>query len=73
MNVTLSPEAQAYIEERVRVGAFTSPSEFFEAAAQRQMQEESWIEAKVLQGLEGPFAPLTEAEIDDVRLIIKKR
>jgi putative addiction module CopG family antidote len=72
MNVTLPPELEAYIEQSVRSGAFASPSEFVEAAARRQMQEESWFEEKVLEGLKGPVTPLTKADLESVRDIARR-
>ncbi len=72
MNIELTPETQAYIEASVRSGAFATVSEFVEAAARRQMQEESWFEEKVLQGLAGPVTPLTRADLDSVREIARK-
>ena len=72
MNVTLPPELEAYIEQTVRSGTFASPSEFMEAAARRQMQEEAWFERKVMAGLEGPVTPLTENDLESVRNIVRK-
>jgi putative addiction module CopG family antidote len=72
MNITLPPELEAYIEQSVRNGVFASASEFFEAAARRQMQEEAWFEQKVLEGLEGPVTPLTREDLQSVRDIARK-
>jgi putative addiction module CopG family antidote len=72
MNVTLPPELEAYIEQSVRTGAFASASEFVEAAARRQMQEEAWFEQKVLDGLQGSVTPLTRRDLDSVRDIARK-
>jgi len=72
MKVTLTPETEAYIEQVVRNGVFGSPSEFIEAAARHQMQEEAWFEQKVLEGLEGPVTPLRQEELDSVREIAKR-
>jgi putative addiction module CopG family antidote len=72
MNVILPPELEAYIEESVRSGAFASASEFVEAAARRQMQEETWFEQKVMEGLQGPITPLTPEELESVRDIVRK-
>jgi Arc/MetJ-type ribon-helix-helix transcriptional regulator len=69
MELELTPETEAYIERSVRSGAFKSPSEFVEAAARRQMQEELWFERKVL---EGPVTALTQADLDSVRDIARK-
>ncbi len=71
MKIELTLETESYIERSVRSGAFASPSEFVEAAARRQMQEEAWFEAKVLEGLEGPVTPLTQEDLDSVRALIK--
>ena len=72
MNVVLPPELEAYIEQSVRSGAFASASEFVEAAARRQMQEEQWFEDKVMEGLQGPITPLTRQDLDSVRGIVRK-
>lgn len=72
MQLELTPETEAYIERSVRDGAFNSASEFVEAATRRQMQEESWFENKVLEGLEGPITPLTPSDLDFVRDIARK-
>ena len=72
MKIELTPETEAYIKESVRGGAFTSESEFVEAAARRQMQEEAWFEEKVLEGLEGPITPLTNDDLKSVRDIVRK-
>jgi Arc/MetJ-type ribon-helix-helix transcriptional regulator len=72
MKLELTPETEAYIERSVREGAFKSASEFVEAAARRQMQEEAWFEKKVLEGLEGPITPLTQGDLDSVRDIARK-
>lgn len=62
MNITLPAELESYIAQSVQSGAFASPSEFVEAAARRQMQEEAWFEQKVLEGLEGPVTSLKRAD-----------
>jgi putative addiction module CopG family antidote len=72
MNITLTPQTESYIEQSVRSGAFVSASEFVEAAALRQMQEEAWFEQKVLEGLEGPVTPLTPEDLFSVREIARK-
>ena len=72
MNISLPPELEAYIEQSVRNGVFASASEFFEAAARRQMQEETWFEQKVLEGLEGSVSPLTREDLESVRDIARK-
>jgi Arc/MetJ-type ribon-helix-helix transcriptional regulator len=72
MKVELSPETEAYIDGSVRAGAFASASEFVEAAARRQMQEEAWFEQKVLEGLAGTVTPLTPDDLESVRDIPRK-
>lgn len=71
VKIELTAETESYIEESVRSGAFASPSEFVEAAARRQMQEEAWFEQKVLEGLEGTITPLTKEDLNSVRDIVK--
>jgi putative addiction module CopG family antidote len=72
MKIELTSETEAYIEETVRSGAFASASEFVEAAARRQMQEEAWFEQKVLEGLEAPITPLTKEDLNSVRDIVRE-
>jgi len=72
MEIELTPEIAAYIEESIRKGAFASPGEFVEAAARRQMQEEAWFEQKVMEGLEGAISPLTGEDLESVRDIVRK-
>ena len=72
MNITLPTELESYIAESVRSGAFASASEFVEAAARRQMQEEAWFEQKVMEGLEGPVTPLTREGMDSVRNLVRQ-
>lgn len=72
MKVELTPETEAYIEQSVQSGAFASASEFVEAAARRQMQEEAWFEQRVLEGLKGPVTPLTRDDLNEVRNIVRK-
>ena len=72
MSVTLPADLENYIEQSVRNGAFGSASEFVEAAARRQMQEEAWFEQKVLAGLEGPVTPLTRDDWDSVRDLVRQ-
>jgi len=72
MNIELTSGTEAYIEATVRSGAFASASEFVEAAARRQMQEEASFEQKVLEGLEGPITALTEEDLSSVRDIVRE-
>ena len=72
MNITLPTDLECYLEQSVRSGAFVSASEFVEAAARRQMQEEAWFEQKLLAGLTGPVPPLTHEDLDSVRDIATK-
>jgi len=72
MNITLPAELESYIAQSVQSGAFASASEFVEAATKRQMQEESWFEQKVLEGLQGPVTPLTREDLDSVRNIVNQ-
>ena len=72
MNITLPAEVAAYIGQRVRSGAFNSEHEFVEAAVLRQMQEEQWLEERVVEGLQGPVTPLTSDDLASVREIVKQ-
>ena len=72
MNITLPTELESCIEESVRSGAFASTSEFVEAAARRQMQEETRFEQRVLEGLAGPVTPLTREDLDSVSNLVRQ-
>ena len=72
MKVELTPETESYIAQAVESGAFASASEFVEAAARRQMQEEAWFEQKVLAGLAGPVSPLTSEDLESVRDLVRQ-
>lgn len=72
IQLSLSPETEAYIAQRVREGVFASASEFVEAAARRQMQEETWFESRVVEGLKGTATPLSSEELQSVRDIVRK-
>jgi putative addiction module CopG family antidote len=72
MNITLPAELEAYIEQRVRSGAFASESDVVEVSILRQMQEEAWLEAGVVEGLAAPVTPLTQQDLTAVRDIVRK-
>ena len=72
MKVELTRATEAYVEASLRNGAFASASDFVEASARRQMQEEAWFEQKVSKGLEGPVTPLTAEDLESVRSIVRK-
>jgi Arc/MetJ-type ribon-helix-helix transcriptional regulator len=72
MNIKLPADVEGYIEKRVSSGAFASESEFVEAAVLRQVQEEQWMEERVLEGLAGPVAPLTKDDLVTVRELVRK-
>lgn len=72
IQLSLSPETEAYIAQRVREGVFASASEFVEAAARRQMQEETWFESRVVEGLKGAATPLSAEDLKSVRDIVRK-
>jgi hypothetical protein len=63
LEIDLKPEVEAYIAESIRSGAFASVNEFIEEVTRKQMLEEAGYEQKVLEGLSGPFTPLTESDL----------
>jgi putative addiction module CopG family antidote len=63
MNITFPAEVERYIAQRVQSGAFASESEVVEAAVLRQIQEEQWLEQRVVEGLQGPVTPLTRVSL----------
>lgn len=72
MNITLPPQLEAYVTERVRAGAFASPAEFVEEAVRRKIEADAWMEQKALEGEETELSPLTQEDLDSVRCLIRQ-
>ena len=72
MEITLPAEMEAYVEERVRDGAFTSATELIREAVRRKMEEDAWMEEKVLEAEQTPLTALTSEDLDCVRRLIRQ-
>jgi Arc/MetJ-type ribon-helix-helix transcriptional regulator len=70
MEITLSPDLEAYVDQRVRGGAFVSAAEFVQEAVRRKMENDSWMEQKVLEAEASELSPLTPEDLQSVRRLI---
>ncbi|MGD1086361.1 MAG: hypothetical protein ABSA47_16615 [Verrucomicrobiota bacterium] len=72
MDITLPPDLEAYVHERVRRGAFVSPAEFIQEAVRRKMENDSWMEQRVLEAEQSELSPLTREDLQSVRNLIRQ-
>ena len=72
MDIVLPPDLEAYVQERVRSGAFASSKELIQEALRRKMEEDSWLEQKVLEAEEFELSPLTREDLQSVRRLIRQ-
>jgi len=72
MEITLPPDLEAYVDQRVRGGAFVSATELIEEAVRRKMEEDSWMEQKVLEAEQSELSPLTREELQSVRRLLRQ-
>ena len=72
MDITLPPDLETFVEQRVRGGAFTSPSEIIQEAVRRKMEEDAWMEEKVIEAEQGELTPLTSEDLQAVRALIRQ-
>ncbi|MGD0411532.1 MAG: ribbon-helix-helix domain-containing protein [Verrucomicrobiota bacterium] len=72
MEITLPPELEAYVDQRVRGGAFVSATELIEEAVRRKMEEDSWMEQKVLEAEQSELSPLTREDLQSVRRLLRQ-
>ena len=72
MEITLPPELEAYVQQRVRGGAFVSATEFIQEAVRRKMENDSWMEQKVLEAEQSELSPLTRGDLESVRSLIRQ-
>jgi Arc/MetJ-type ribon-helix-helix transcriptional regulator len=70
MEITLPPDLEAYVDQRVRGGAFVSVTEFIQEAVRRKMENDSWMEQKVLEAERSELSPLTREDLQSVRRLI---
>ena len=72
MEITLPPDLEAYVHQRVRGGAFISAAEFIQEAVRRKMENDSWMEQKVLEAEQTELSPLTREDLESVRGLIRQ-
>lgn len=75
INISLPDEMKAFVENRMAQEGYASASEYLRAlirqAQQRQAKQE--LEAKLLEGLEGPATPMTREDWDSIRQEVHRR
>ena len=72
MEITLPPDLEAYVDQRVRGGAFVSATELIQEAVRRKMENDSWMEEKVLEAEQSQLSPLTSEDLQSVRHSIRQ-
>ena len=72
MEITLPPDLEAYVAQRVRGGAFVSAAELIQEAVRRKMENDSWMEQKVLEAEQSELSPLTREDLQSVRRSIRQ-
>jgi putative addiction module CopG family antidote len=72
MEIMLPPDLESYVDRSVRRGAFSSASEFIQEAVRRKMEEDAWMEEKVLEAEESELSPLTRDDLNSVRDLIRQ-
>jgi Arc/MetJ-type ribon-helix-helix transcriptional regulator len=72
MEITLPPDLEAYVEERVRGGAFASAGEFIGEAVRSKMENDAWMEEKVIEGERSELSSLLREELQSVRGLIRQ-
>jgi antitoxin ParD1/3/4 len=69
MNISLPEEMKAFIEAEMATEGYASASEYFRAlirdAQKRRAKQE--LEAKLLEGLEGPAVEMTREDWESIR------
>ena len=72
MEITLPPDLEAYVNQRVRRGAFESATEVIQEALRRKMEEDAWMEQKVVEAEQSELTPLTREDLQSVRRLIRE-
>jgi Arc/MetJ-type ribon-helix-helix transcriptional regulator len=72
MEITLPPDLEAYVDQRVRGGAFVSATEFIQEAVRRKMENDSRMEQEVLEAERTELSPLTPGDLQSVRRLIRQ-
>lgn len=68
----LPPDLESYVHRSVRGGAFSSANELIQEAVRRKMEEDAWMEQKVLEAEETELSPLTREDLKSVRDLIRQ-
>jgi antitoxin ParD1/3/4 len=75
MNISLPDEMKAFVEAQMATEGYASASEYLRAlireAQKRQAKRE--LEAKLLEGLQGPAAPMTREDWDSIEAEAQER
>jgi putative addiction module CopG family antidote len=72
MDITLPSDLESYVEQRVHGGAFASASELILEAVRRKMEDDAWMEQKVLEAEQTKISPLTREDLHSVRRLIRQ-
>jgi len=67
----LPADLEAYVEARVREGAFASADELIGEAVRRKMEDDIWMEEQVLEAEQTELSPLTLEDLQSVRRVIR--
>ena len=70
MEITLPTELEAYVEGRVREGAFASANEFISEAVRVKMEADAWMEQRVIEAEQTELSPLDSEDLRSVRRLI---
>ena len=76
MNISLPDPLREFVETSVREGSYSTVSEYFRdlVRADQKQKAEQRLEQLLLAGLDsGPAQPLTKADLDEVRQVVKQR
>lgn len=72
MDITLPSDLKNYVDRSVSRGAFTSANELIQEALRRKMEEDAWMEQKVLEAEKTELTPLTRDDLESVRRLIRQ-
>jgi antitoxin ParD1/3/4 len=70
LNISLPEALQAFVEEQVAAGSYSTPGEYLEALIRddQKRKAQQKLEALLLEGLEsGPATEMTDADWDEMR------
>lgn len=76
MNISLPDPLRIFVEERVSAGGYSTVSEYFRELVRldQKRQAEERLELLLVEGLNsGPAKPLTKADLDEVKRVVRQR